>query len=287
MRLIAPALVLALVGTQTAFAMPLGDPAERVPTLAEPYVADPSGVDFSGIVALSNCSGSLVRFTTSAADDKAMVLSNGHCYEGGFLTPGEVLIDQASTRTFTLLSPDGTSSLARLRATRLIYATMTTTDVSLYRLSQTYAEIEAQTGITALTISDHHATAADPIRVVSGFWRRIYSCNIDKFVPTLKEGTWTFADSMRYTQPGCEVIGGTSGSPVVHATTHEIVGVNNTINESGQQCTVNNPCEVDSAGHVTAQKGAAYGQELHLFYGCIDSANALDLTQPGCALPKP
>ena len=43
------------------------------------------GTDFTGIAALSNCSASLVRYAESVSTDKALVLTNGHCYEGGFL----------------------------------------------------------------------------------------------------------------------------------------------------------------------------------------------------------
>src|SRR5690242_1865712 len=35
--------------------------------------------DFSGIVALSNCSGSIVRWKSSKQQDKALMLTNGHC----------------------------------------------------------------------------------------------------------------------------------------------------------------------------------------------------------------
>ncbi|HET6988105.1 MAG TPA: hypothetical protein VFI00_15880 [Kribbella sp.] len=52
----------------------------------EPAVQAP-GADFTGIAALSNCSASLVRYAQSASTDKALVLTNGHCYEGGFLQP--------------------------------------------------------------------------------------------------------------------------------------------------------------------------------------------------------
>ena len=41
---------------------------------------DPLQVDFAGTVALSNCSGSLVRFAASQPTDPAMALTNGHCY---------------------------------------------------------------------------------------------------------------------------------------------------------------------------------------------------------------
>lgn len=163
---------------------------------------------------------------------------------------------------------------------------MTYTDISLYRLNTTYAAIKQSTGVDALVLADKHPEAGFPIRVVSGYWRKIYSCNIKSFVPTLREGNWTFTDSIKYTQPGCEIIGGTSGSPIIHAETKEVVGINNTTNESGQRCTVNNPCEVGEGGKVLVEKGAGYGQETSQIYSCLDANNNIDLSRQGCLLPK-
>lgn len=44
-------------------------------------------VTFAGTVALSNCSGSVVRIPDAAPTDPALVLSNGHCMESGFPGP--------------------------------------------------------------------------------------------------------------------------------------------------------------------------------------------------------
>src|SRR5690606_20017191 len=95
--------------------------------------------------------------------------------------------------------------------------------------------------------------AGTAISVVSGYWKRIYNCSIDGFVHRMKEGDWTWKDSVRYT-PSCNTIGGTSGSPVVDAATGRVVAVNNTGNEDGERCTVNNPCEIDEQGRVTVRQ---------------------------------
>ncbi|KAA2258640.1 trypsin-like peptidase domain-containing protein [Solihabitans fulvus] len=243
-------------------------------------------VDFTGIVALSNCSGSVVRMANSGPNDPAFVLSNGHCLESGFLSPGQVIVNQASRRTFDLLDPTGQYSLGTLRATKIAYATMTNTDVSLYQLSSTYAQIQQRYGIKALEISSAHPTQGADIRVVSGYWQTIYSCNLDGFAYRLHEGDWVWQDSLRYTS-SCDVIGGTSGSPVIDTASGKIVGVNNTINESGESCTLNNPCEVDQAGNVTVRQGIGYAEETYLFNSCVAAGNKITLTLPGCTLPRP
>lgn len=243
-------------------------------------------VDFTGIVSLSNCSGSLVRFRTSLPTDQAMVLSNGHCLEGGLPAPEAVFADVASRRRFRLLTTSGTGNLGSVYADRLLYGTMKSTDVSLYRLASTYAAIETKFGAKALTIAENHPVGGTSIRVVSGYWRRTYSCALDGFVNELREGGYRSFDSIRYSKPGCEVIGGTSGSPIIDAVSKEVIGVNNTGNEDGARCTINNPCEVDAAGGVTVDKGRGYGQETYWIYSCL-VGNTLDFNKAGCLLPKP
>ncbi|MFJ3787057.1 serine protease [Kitasatospora sp. NPDC090091] len=247
--------------------------------------AQAAAVNFAGTVALSNCSGSLVRLPGSAAGDPALVLSNGHCLETGFPGPGEVLVNQSSSRSFTLLNSTG-GKAATLRATKVVYGTMTDTDVSIYQLNTTYASIQSRYGIAPLTISASHPAQGTPIKVVSGYWKKIYSCSIDGFAYRLKEGSWTWKDSVRYTS-SCNTIGGTSGSPVVDVNTGQVVAVNNTGNEDGQRCTDNNPCEVDPNGVVTVRQGINYAQETYGIPACFASGNRLDLTLPGCTLPRP
>ncbi|MET9763873.1 serine protease [Streptomyces sp. NPDC006372] len=242
-------------------------------------------VNFAGTVALSNCSGSVVRMPDSEDNDPALVMTNGHCLESGFPAPGEVRVDQASSRTFGLLNASG-ARVATLRAAKLAYGTMTDTDVAFYQLTTTYGQIKSSYGINALTLNDSHPVAGSAIGIPSGYWKRIYSCNIDGFVPTLKEGDWTWKDSVRYTS-ACNTIGGTSGSPVVDAASGKVVAINNTGNEDGERCTVNNPCEVDANGNVTVRKGINYAQETYQIPSCFGIDNKLDLSASGCTLPKP
>ncbi|MFD9001681.1 serine protease [Streptomyces sp. NPDC059582] len=242
-------------------------------------------VTFAGTVSLSNCSGSVIRFPNSATTDPALVLSNGHCLETGFPEPGEVIVGQASSRTFGLLNSAGTR-VATLRASKVAYSTMTDTDVTIYQLTSTYAQIQSSYGISPLTVADTHPVAGTAITVVSGYWKRTYACNIDGFVYRIKEGAWTWKDSVRYTS-ACQTIGGTSGSPVVDNATGKVVAVNNTGNEDGGRCTENNPCEVDANGNVTVREGINYAQEIYQIPACFTTGNKLNLSASGCTLPKP
>ncbi|MEV5830109.1 serine protease [Spirillospora sp. NPDC052242] len=244
-----------------------------------------AAVDFTGIVALNNCSGSLVRGPRSRDDDPALVMTNGHCLRTGTPAAGEVIVDRPSTRTFTLLDRTGRGNLGTLRADNLEYATMTGTDVAVYRLDATYAEIERRYGVPALRLSTDRPPDGTGIRVVSGYWREIYACSIDGTVHRLREAEWTWEDSIRYTS-ACRTIGGTSGSPVIDASTGAVVAVNNTGNEDGERCTLNNPCEVDRNGEVTVRPGASYGQQTYPLARCL--APGGDVAVGGsCALPEP
>jgi len=244
-----------------------------------------TAVSLASTIALSNCSASLVRYPTSVSTDQAMMLTNGHCYEGGFLDSGQVLQNRTSTRAGTLLNSSGTA-LGRVRADRVLYATMTGTDVTLYRLTSTYATLTSLYGVTALTISASHPVSGSTMSIPSSYWKQIWNCSINGFVDTLREDEWTWHDSVRYST-GCDTIPGTSGSPIVDTTSGQIVGINNTGNEDGEMCTLDNPCEVAADGTTTVIKGQSYGQETYWFNTCLTATRTIDLTISGCLLTKP
>lgn len=243
------------------------------------------GVNFEGIVALSNCSGALVRYEASIDDDQAMVLTNGHCNEKGFIEPNAFIMNAESNRGFAVLEPSSGRSMGTVTAEKIIYATMTKTDVTLYRLTSTFRQIFEKFHVRPLTLSSHVAPVGQPIEIVSGYWKRGYACEIEYLVDTLKEDAWTFKNSIRYTRPGCLTIHGTSGSPIIASGTDRVVGINNTGSDDGEKCTMNNPCEVDADGKIIAEKGVSYGQQIELFYSCLDSQTRFDLKLPTCRLP--
>ncbi|GAA5164870.1 serine protease [Amycolatopsis dongchuanensis] len=247
-----------------------------------PATAAPTG-GYAGTVELSNCSGAVVRTPDSRGGDHALVLTNGHCDEAGMPAPGVVVLNRPTNRTMHLLREDG-SELTTLRSTKLVYATMTDTDVALYQLDSTYDQLTALGG-QALTLAAAPAKEGTRISVISGFFQRTWTCSIERVLYSLREGDWTWKNSIRYT-PECKTIHGTSGSPVVDTATGEVVGVNNTGNDEGYSCTVDNPCEVDEQGTVTVLEGRSYGQQTALLVPClVNSEIALD--RPGCALPRP
>jgi hypothetical protein len=282
-RRVTPVLVAALVlaSTQALTAAPVS--ASTAPAAPAAAVAAVPA-DLTATIRLSNCSATLVRYPTSRSTDRALMLTNGHCFEGGFLAAGQVIVNRASSRRGTLLDAAG-NAVATLTADRVLYATMTGTDVTLYRLTRSFNSIRSSTGISARTISASHPVASDTF-VPSGFFARVFNCDIERFVPTLREDVWTWRDSIRFAS-GCGTIHGTSGSPIISVATGELVGINNTANDDGQVCTLNNPCEVNPDGTTTAMRGLRYGQETYWFTTCLTAGRRIDLNRSGCLLTRP
>ena len=273
--------------SSAAFALPINAP--RVSGHDLSVIANQMGVsyDFEGIVQLSNCSGALVRYESSQPGDKGIVLTNGHCvdYQGDMIPPNRHLINELVTRQFSLLSRDGQSRVGTVSSSKILYATMTGTDMALYELKETFEQISSRFGVDALTLANVRPDAGTIIEIISGYWRRGYGCKVDGFVHELREAGYKFTDSIRYEiNGGCKTIHGTSGSPIIEGGTRTVIGVNNTGNDDGGKCTMNNPCEVDENGKVTAVKGRSYGQQTWHVYTCLNDRNQLDLSRDGCKL---
>ncbi len=283
---VAATLLALLFGTTSGFAEPNADSARfgRFNVAPEEVAPDLEAYDFNGIIALSNCSGSLVRFDDSVGSDPGMILTNGHCVR--MLSPGEVVYRTDSSRAFDVLDSNA-RKIGEVRATKLLYATMTKTDMALYQLRETYDQIQTSFQTEPLTLARANPADGTPVEVLSGYWKRAYACAVDATVYSLKEGNWLFQDSVRYSRPGCDMVGGTSGSPVTATGTRTVVAVNNTGNESGRKCTVNNPCEIDEDGTVRYEKGLGYAQQTYWVYGCRNDQGQLDVGVAGCALPRP
>jgi len=271
-----------VVAVSSAIAVPAdaSTPDRLRSTTASPALE----TDFTSIVRLNNCSGSIVRWEQSKPDDLAMMLTNGHCRKT--YGPDEVVVDVPSVRTVTLLKPDGTD-LASVSTTTVLYGTMSKTDVALYQLDVTYRKLKSKYDVPGLTIAAERPAPHKRVVIMSGFWRQAYRCQLNGFVYRLKEDVYTWQTSLRYSDRGCKVIHGTSGSPVMDRTTRDILGIHNTTNDNGLECTINNPCEVDRDGHVTVHQGRHYGEETWWLTTCVAADRSIDLGKSGCKLRSP
>lgn len=239
---------------------------------------------FAGTVKLSNCSGFVAQLPQHNDADRAWVLSNGHC-ERGFLgsmlvKPGEALVNQKKSRELQLVTSSG--ELVSTKSTRLLYATMTGTDLAVYELKETYRELKAR-GVLPFLLSEP-PRVLDNVDVVSAYRDRIFSCSIDEILTGTREGGYTFVSPIRLTSE-CTNGDGTSGSPVVLLGTRHVVAISNSYNKQGLECSDNNPCEVDANGEVQVRRGARYAQQILPLVDCIEKGQ-LKITLPGCRLSR-
>ena len=242
----------------------------------------PAG-NLAGTVKLQNCSASLVRPLTARDEDKALLLTNGHCLPEGRPKPGEVLTGKEVQIDGTVLSPAG-RELGPVTG-KVLYATMTGTDITLAQLDSTYEDIRRNYKTEAFPLASSGPVAGQEIKVASSYLESVWSCQVEAVIPTLKEGDYTSNEAIRYAKE-CNTQPGSSGSPVVDAKTGELVAVNSTSNRDGKECELNNPCEVDSKGTVV-HKGRGYATQTAAIAACIGSGNVVDLKRQGCTLPKP
>ncbi|MFI8198583.1 alpha/beta fold hydrolase [Streptomyces sp. NPDC085942] len=242
----------------------------------------PAG-NLAGTVRLPNCSASLVRPRTARDEDKALLLTNGHCHPEGRPKPGEVITGQGAPIDGSVLSPAG-RELGPVTG-RVLYATMTGTDITLAQLDSTYADIRQKYKIEAFPLASTGPVAGQEIKVASSFLESVWSCQAEAVIPTLKEGDYTSTQAIRYAKE-CNTQPGSSGSAVVDADTRELVAVNSTSNRDGKECELNNPCEIDETG-TTVHQGRGYATQTAAIAACIGAGNTIDLKRQECTLPKP
>jgi V8-like Glu-specific endopeptidase len=245
--------------------------------------ASAATVDFAGTVDLRGCTGSLVRTADSTDQDRALLLTNGHCYEGARPVQDEAIVDQPSHRPFELLDNDG-KPLGTLQTAGLVYATMTGTDVALYRLRETYEQLDQRYHVRARELSTERPVPGTDFKVVSGTLREIFSCTLDGFAYRLLESAYVAKDVLRYAK-ACTAGPGASGSPIVDPASGKVIGIHSTSNRDGETCTENNPCEMDRYGRITVRQDNGYGTQTYWITTCLTRGNRLDLNRPGCLLP--
>lgn len=239
--------------------------------------------DFTGSIQMNGCSGALVRFNFSHDTDRALVLSAGHCSVLPVET-GQFAYHYKNRSRVTFLNADGTLNPVTARTAELVYASVTDTDISIYALKESYQDIKNRTGVSALKISGASPQIGDTITIISGQLQKSYSCNVAYIAYRLMAGSFIWKNSIRYSDQGCDVVGGTSGAPLLN-TQREIIGINNTGTGSGAACSSNVPCEISQDGVIYySKRGTNYGQQTYLIATCFNSQRQFDLTVPSCQL---
>lgn len=255
---------------------------------------------FNGMVKLSNCSGALIKFKNQNIYSKALVLTNGHCIQlstllnertqttettqqDKYLKNGEFISNRLVERSMQVFNKE--MVLIPILTSKLTYATMTGTDLALYELKETYFELN-QKGVFPLLLNNQEPILGTNISISSGYLEKIYQCKIEYKVPFLKESQWLWKNSYRYSQYDCQLVGGTSGSPLIDIANRTVVGIHNTFNTHGELCSIKNPCEIGLNGKAMALFNRGYGQNTHQLYLCLNAELKFDLNLETCPLTK-
>lgn len=241
------------------------------------------GEGLAGTAVVNSCSASVIRTRSSQPADRALLLTNGHCAEP--LPPRGKALNARPAESIVTINGAAGNAIARTSTTQLMYATLTGTDVAVYRLASTYAQL-AESGVRVLSLSHSGPEVGDRLSLLSGTYQTSFSCQVAAIVPTLREAGYQQRDAIRYGRgAACEPGPGTSGSPLVDARTGEVVAIHNTHNVGdGRRCSRDNPCEVDPSGTITAVKRRGYAQQTAGLAQCIVAGSRLDLSNPGCQL---
>lgn len=234
---------------------------------------------FEGTVDLSNCSGFVFTTTQTDPTGPALMMTNGHCLTtllGGIvLSPGEARADRPGSRSVSIVNAEGKK--LKMKTTRLLYATMTGTDMAVYELPLTYQEL-ATRGIRPFMLGSTPAQG-EAVEVYSAHKNNAHACTVAAITNT-REGGFHFIDSLRLS-PECRQGNGTSGSPVVRAGTRDVIAIANSYNKNGRACGNNNPCEVNGE-EVSVQFTARYAQQIAGLTDCLS-----DFMSAECGLTKP
>ncbi|OXM52016.1 trypsin-like serine protease [Amycolatopsis alba] len=239
--------------------------------------------NIEGTAEVGSCKGAVVRAATARPEDPALALTNGHCVPSGRPAPGKALVDRPADlpRPVTIADREGYPKTSA-RATRLVYATMTGTDIALYRLDKTYAQL-AKEGAKVFRLTTTPMRAGD--RLLMAYSSSRPRCTVETVVPHLREAGYQQDDSVRYAASDTCVSGpGYSGSALLSRDGQTVVGINNTHNRDGENCTEGNPCEVGRDGAVKVLKGRSYGQQVFRISACLTKGSRIDLSRPGCRL---
>ncbi|BFQ94353.1 serine protease [Gallibacterium anatis] len=239
---------------------------------------------YDGMAKIRGCSAAVVQFEGQSDSDKVLLLTNGYCVSRE-LDAANAIVDRAYSDIATVYRGNTPLIVGSLPIDRIVYATMTQTDLAILRTGISYAELKDKLRIQPRQIAQQLPSAGDAVHVVSGNLEQHYQCQIAAQVNAVKEDKWQWQPAFRLTpSDSCQIKAGASGSPVINSD-GSIVAVINTGNQDGESCTLNNSSEVDGQGQISVKKGAIYAVDSHMLGVCLQGG-VLNLEEP-CLQTKP
>lgn len=240
--------------------------------------------ELHNLASTSGCSAGYVDIGR-AKNERAVILTNGHCVSSS-LVARQAMINIPSTKTFSIFLESG-AGLA-VTATRLLYATLMDTDIALFELKESNAELEAK-GLEAFPFYTAQAPLGNAVRVTSGYWKETQECLLERRVHKLLEGFGTdisnpsVATAAIALSKDCKIRGGYSGTPVVDVNTNSIIAIAFTGAEGSSACAEQSPCEEDASGNRVYRKGTSYVARVDQLGDCIVGGE-FNMALPSCTL---
>ena len=259
---------------------PDGSPAVvDAPSFDAPSNAQGENSALLGIGLIGGCSGAVIDV---GGDDlaPAYVLAAGHCYDPWF--PNKVFTDVRAVQSFLVnYFWDTADSTIAFPVDVMQYSTMHLLDLSIWRLQVTMGELR-QKGIQPFPLADDAPPMGSPIAIIGhpggGFMRRSH-CSQGKSTRIVEDEYYSNVTANGCT--GVEKV--SSGSPMFNDA-GQIFGVLTTFSGSAHQCTLDNPCDVDSTMQVPSTR-IVYGPSVTGLQKCFN-AGRFDLSADGCILPR-
>lgn len=229
----------------------------------------------------------------------AYVATNAHCnfFEHlGFdpLAPDEVRTDQWTSYevVFDHFVEVPAARRTHLWLRRLTYVTEAGTDLALFEVWHTQAEVRAM-GFAPLQLAPAAAPAGARVQLIGipllHVPARMQSlqrsgCTLGEDV-VLRNGDYLAPDSVVH---ACSSIAGFSGGPLLdEAGRVALINSHGATDASDDpDCTyASRPCEVEADGSTVVREDRNYAQRIHGLAGCFDDGGRFDLALPTCTLP--
>ena len=217
--------------------------------------------------------------------EKAVIVTNGHCVSGN-LVARMALVNQPTSKIFAIFNAQG--GRVNVTATKLMYATLMDTDIALYELRETNAELAAK-GLTPFPFYDGQAPLGSRVRVTSGYWRETQECTLERRIRQLLEGFGSdisnpsVATDAIALSSTCNIRGGYSGTPIIDEATDTIIAMAFTGSEGNEACAEGSPCEVNERGERTYRRGVSYAARVDQLADCLQDGQ-INLALPSCTL---
>lgn len=272
--LIASSLVLAATGAHAR--------GTATPSMDAIHPATPE--ELHNLASTSGCSAGYVD-VGRARSAKAVVVTNGHC-ASNLLEARMAMVNQPANKAFNIFTADG--GAVSVTGTRLMYATLMDTDIALYELRETNAELEAR-GLRPFPFYSGEAPVGSTVRVTSGYWRETQRCALERRVHRIVEGFGTdISDPSIATRAfalsrDCTIRGGYSGTPIIDDATDTVIAMAFTGAEGNRACAESSPCEEAPNGRRTYRRGTSYAARVDQLADCLQDGE-INLALPTCTL---